>query len=176
MEDRELARRGMEVEVEAMAAWLARQPEVVVAYLFGSVARGQADRLSDVDIAVLFDAGLGAEESVERQVRLMIELEAYTDREVQVVALNRAPPLLAYQAVRYGKLLYERSRAERIDFEVRARKMYFDFKPWLDFHTQALLKDIEEVGLSGRRKHPGGALEAARRIHQRLAGAAERQP
>lgn len=167
-DSRERGAPGIRVELEAMAAYLAGQPDLVAAYLFGSVARGQADHLSDVDIAVLFDAALGAEESVERQLRLMVDLEAYADREVQVAVLNRAPPLLAYQAVRHGILLYERSRSERIDFEVRARKMYFDFKPWLDFHTQALLKDIQEVGLSGRRKRPGGALKAARRIHQRL--------
>jgi predicted nucleotidyltransferase len=167
-DSRERASPGISVEIEAMAAYLAGQPDVVAAYLFGSVARGQADRLSDVDIAVLFDAGLEAEESVERQLRLMGDLEAYTHREVQVVVLNRAPPLLAYQAVWHGILLYERSRLERIDFEVRARRVYFDFKPWLDFHTQALLKDIQEVGLSERRKRPGGALEAARGLYQRL--------
>jgi predicted nucleotidyltransferase len=167
---------GIRVEIEAMTAYLAGQPDVVAAYLFGSMARGQADSLSDVDIALLFDPALDAEESVERQLRLMGDLEAYTDREVQVVVLNRAPPLLAYQVVQHGILLYQRSRPERIDFEVRTRKVYFDFKPWLDFHTQALLKDIQEVGLSGRRKRPGGALEAARRIHRRLTGTTERQP
>jgi len=172
-DSREQVSPDIRVDLGAMKAYLAGQPDLVAAYLFGSVARGQADRLSDVDIAVLFDAGLEAEESVERQLRLMGDLEAYTRREVQIVVLNRAPPLLAYQAVRHGILLYERSRPERIDFEVRARRVYFDFKPWLDFHTQALLKDIQEVGLSGRRKRPGGALEAARRIHQRLTGTIE---
>lgn len=159
-----------------MAAYLARQPDVLAAYLFGSMARGQADHLSDVDIAVLLDAHLAADERVERQLRFMGDLEEYTHREVQVVVLNRATPLLAYQVVRHGRLLCEPNRAERINFEVRTRRVYFDLKPRLDFHTQSLLKDIQEVGLSGRRKRPGGALEAARRIHQRLTRATERQP
>jgi predicted nucleotidyltransferase len=158
-----------------MTAYFARQPDVVVAYLFGSVARGWADQLSDVDIAVLLDERLEADERIERQLRFMVDLDEYADREVQVVVLNQAPPLLAYQVVRHGILLYERSRAERIAFEVRTRRVYFDFKPRLDFHTRALLKDIKEVGLSERRKRRGSALEAARRVHRRLTGAAERQ-
>jgi hypothetical protein len=58
---------------------------------------------------------------------------------------------------------------------VRTRKVYFDLKPRLDFHTQALFRDIKEVGLSGRRRRRGGTLEAARRVHQRLTRATERQ-
>jgi predicted nucleotidyltransferase len=165
----------LKIDVEAIAAYFAGQADVAAAYLFGSAARGQADRLSDVDIAVLLDAPAEAEENVERQLRLMGDLEEYANREVQVVVLNRAAPLLAYQVVRHGILLYERSRAERISFEVLTRRVYFDLKPWLDFHTQSLLRDIEEVGLSGRRKHRGGTLEAARRVHQRLARATERR-
>jgi predicted nucleotidyltransferase len=165
----------LRIDIEAIAAYFAGQPDLVAAYLFGSAARGQADRLSDVDIAVLFDARLGAEESVERQLRIMGDLETHANREVQVVVLNRATPLLAYQAVEHGVLLYERSRAERIDFEVLTRRVYFDEKYWLDFHSQSLLRDIKEVGLSGRRKRRGGTLEAARRVHRRLTRAAERQ-
>ncbi len=85
----------LRIDIEAMAAYFAGKSDVVAAYLFGSAARGQADRLSDVDIAVLLDARLGAEESVERQLCIMGDLEDYASREVQVVVLNRAAPLLA---------------------------------------------------------------------------------
>ncbi len=170
-----MAATELRIDREAISAYFVSQVDVVAAYLFGSAARGQADRLSDVDIAVLFDAHLRAEESVERQLRILGDMEHYANREVQIVVLNRAAPLLAYQAVQHGILLYERSRAERIDFEVLTRRVYFDEKPWLDFHSQSLLRDIREVGLSGRRKRRGGTLEAARRIHRRLTRAAERQ-
>jgi hypothetical protein len=164
------------IDIKAAAAYLAGQPGVVAAYLFGSVAEGRADRLSDVDMAVLFDRELEAEEMVERQLGFMTDLEEYTQAQVQVVALNQAPPLLAYQVVRHGILLYERNRDERIDFEVRTRKIYFDLKPRLDFHTRALFRDIQEVGLSGRRKRGGSALEAARRVYRRLKRASGHQP
>ncbi len=143
-----------QIDLAAMAEHLARQPDVVVSYLFGSVARGRAHKLSDVDVAVLFDERVKGEECVERQLQLMADLEVHANREVQVVVLNRASPLLQYQAVRHGLLLHQRSRAERIAYEVKVRKIYFDVKPMLDFHTHMLFRQIKEVGLSGRRRRP----------------------
>ena len=174
MEEREYSIEAI-VDRAAMTAYWARQPDVVVAYLFGSVARGRADRLSDVDVAVLLDEYLEGERAVEARLRFTGDLANCSEREIQVVLLNRAPPLLAYQVVENGILLYERSRTERIAFEVQTRRVYFDWKPWSDFHTRALLSDIKEVGLSGRGQGRRSALEAARRVHQRLAGAADRQ-
>lgn len=163
------------VDMPAMADYFACQPDVVVAYLFGSVARSRADHLSDVDIAVLLDENVGSEEKVERQLNFMVDLDEYANREVQVVLLNLAPPLLTYRVVQDGVLLYERNRAERLAFVVQARKVYFDLKPWLDFHTQALFDDIREVGLSERRKRRGSTLKAARRVHRRLERVPERE-
>ena len=156
------------------AAYLARQTDIVAAYLFGSVARGQTHALSDVDIAVLLDPDIDRQTSVERQLELMVMLDDIADREVQVTLLNRAPPLLAYQVIRDGILLYERSRHERIAFEVRTMKVYFDFKPRLEFFNQTLLKRIQEVGLGGRAKRRSRTLDAARRIRERLDRAAKR--
>ena len=162
------------IRLQDMTAYFARQSDVVVAYLFGSVAREQASHLSDVDIAVLLDSELAIEASLERQIQLMVDLDQFADREVQVVVLNRATPFLAYQVLREGRLLYEQSPLERIAFEVRTMKVYFDVQPMLEFHSQALFERIREVGLHGRPKRDSRALEAAQRIHQRLVGAAGR--
>ena len=48
-----ITREPVQIDLEAIQSYFAGQPEVVVAYLFGSVARGRANHLSDVDIAVL---------------------------------------------------------------------------------------------------------------------------
>jgi len=162
------------IDQQAMRAYLAEQDDLVVAYLFGSVARGQANHLSDVDIAVLLDAELEMEAAVERQLQLMVAMDDMADREVQVTLLNHATPLLAYQVVREGILLYERSRQERIRFEVRVMKIYFDVKPMIDFHNRALLRRIQETGLDGRTRRDSATIEAAQRIHHRLGRVAGR--
>jgi predicted nucleotidyltransferase len=162
------------LDLAGLTTYFAQQTDVIAAYLFGSVARGQANRLSDVDIAVLLDSPGDDEAAVERQLQLMMELDGFANREIQVILLNRAAPLLAYQVIREGRLLCERDRARRVAFEVRAMKLYFDLQPMLAMHRRALLARIEEAGLGKGRCRDSGALDAARRIHSRLATTSER--
>jgi predicted nucleotidyltransferase len=152
-----------------MAATLSQQEDVVAAYLFGSVARGRTHPASDVDVAVLLDPELPAMEQVERQLDLMAALDAMADRQVQITLLNRAPPVLIYQVLRDGVLLCERHPHERIAFEVHAIRIYLDLKPMLESLSERLLSRIREEGLGRRDGRPSRALEAARRIRERLA-------
>ena len=156
------------VDIDGMAGFLAEQPDVVAAYLYGSVARGQANALSDVDVAVLLQPGLDNESAVERQLELAVALSRFSNREVQVMLLNNAPPQLAYEAIREGRLLCERDRLVRIRFEVRTMKLYFDLQPALDAYDRTLAKRIQEVGLGARRKTHPDAIGAAKRIQRRL--------
>lgn len=161
-----------QVALSNLAAYLAEQEDVAAAYLFGSLAVGRANRLSDVDVAVLLAAGLAAEAAVERQLELSVALNAFANCEVQVTLLNIASPQLAYQVVRDGRLLVQRDPQARIAFEVRAMKQYFDLQPMLAAYDQALARRIQEVGLGTRRRRHSGALDAAERIRERLARAA----
>ncbi len=134
-----------------LVAFLATQPDVIAAYLFGSLAQGRARPQSDIDVAILLvpmDSGA----AFDRRLRLMEQLRPYADREVSVVVLNIAPPILQNQVLRHGRLLYERDRLARVEFEVRAGQVYADLKPMYDFHTRDLLSKIKEVGLGGRRR------------------------
>jgi predicted nucleotidyltransferase len=105
--------------------------DVVAAYLFGSVARGEATSASDVDVAVLLRddpppglAGLA--------LPLEGELERRIGRPVQLVVLNRAPVDLVHRVLRDGILIVDRDPGARIRFEVRARNEYFDLLPFLE--------------------------------------------
>lgn len=154
--------------------YLAQQPNLVLAYLFGSVARGQATPLSDIDIAILLDASLNEEQRLNAHLDVAVAVAARLGEKAQVTLLNNASLLLAYNVMRDGILLYKRTEAERVAFVVRAMKLYFDFKPALEFQQQKLLERIEEHGLGYRKEHDNGTLEAAERLYQRLKGASER--
>ncbi len=136
----------------ALCEYLAAQPDVVAAYVFGSVAQGRARPQSDVDIAVLLAADLDEETRFDRRLRIGWEVERIIGRQTDLVVLNDAPPLLQHQVLKHGRLIFERDRAARVEFEVRAGKIYADLKPMYAFFKTALLKEIREVGLGGRRR------------------------
>ena len=135
------------VDVEKMIQYLARQPDVVCAYLFGSLAKGTAGPRSDVDVAVVLREGLGREEMFEQRLQLLVDLDGFSTREVDVVILNTSPLLLQQQALKHGRLIYERDPLARIRFEVRARRLYLDLRPLRDFYRQVLFREVKEVGL-----------------------------
>jgi predicted nucleotidyltransferase len=136
----------------SLLEYLASQPDVVAAYIFGSVAQGRARPQSDVDIAVLLSADLDEETRFDRRLRLGWEVERLIGRQTDLVVLNDAPPLLQHQVLKHGRLIFERDRAARVEFEVRAGQIYADLKPMYDFFTEVLFKEIREVGLGGRRR------------------------
>jgi predicted nucleotidyltransferase len=108
-----------------------RGDAIVVAYLFGSVARGTATASSDVDLGVLF-----SDDPPATLAGLHLDLEAELERAVgvpvQLVVLNRAPCDLVHRVLRDGIVVVDRDPSRRIRFEVRARNAYFDLKPYVD--------------------------------------------
>jgi len=84
---------------------LLEDENVMFAYIFGSVARGTAHGLSDVDIAVYL-----RDPSTESYLKLLGRLPTRACKELDVV-LNTAPPLLRYRIIKEGKLLFARDRS-----------------------------------------------------------------
>ena len=163
-----------EFDLQAAQQYLAANTKVQAAYIFGSVGRGTANPLSDIDIAVLLPLDFSEEALIECQLQLMSDFEQFTSRQIQIVILNRSPLLLSFQVVYEGTLFFEADRDQLIEFEVRTREDYFDFKPRLDRINQAMIDHIREEGLGHRKRHTTRALEAVERIHQGLKGASER--
>src|SRR5690554_3362968 len=124
-----------------LITYLRTQPDIAAVYLFGSHAQGRAHPRSDVDVAVLLDEERLPEgrSVLDRRLHLMSELARFSEREVDVVTLNDALPLLRHQVLLHGRLLYAGNRALRIEFEVRTGKIYNDLKPMYDFFNRELL-------------------------------------
>lgn len=90
-----------------LAGFFTFRSEVRVAYLFGSQARGMPGPMSDTDIAVLLDSEIGRKDYGRLKVELLTELTLIlgTDR-VDLVILNQASPVLAFEVVREGRVIY----------------------------------------------------------------------
>ncbi len=97
-----------EAIAETVRSELDVEPDIVAAYLYGSVARGDHRRDSDVDIALLLGSDPPATlESLRLDVAARIRKQ--TRWPVQIVILNRAPCDLAHRVRRDGRLLIDRA-------------------------------------------------------------------
>ncbi len=96
---------------------------VVLCYLHGSVEKGDARADSDVDVAVLFDRA--PEDSVKATADVIAAIQGFEpDRERDVAILNEAGPLLKQAVASCGKILYARSEADSLGFQLRAMHEY----------------------------------------------------
>jgi uncharacterized protein len=116
--------------LDAIRRALADRPEILEAYLFGSQARGHAGVLSDVDVAVyaseIPDAPFGYEAELGSDLQ-----RALGRSRVDVVLLNRAPPLLYHRVLRDGVRVLSRDLASTTGREGRALSRFCDFVPQL---------------------------------------------
>lgn len=119
-------------------------PGIVAVWLFGSVARGEAGRLSDVDVAVLFDEGVPADERVSMAARCASLWAPAVAGELQVLVANDAPPAVAHRVLRDGILLLGEDDRRRVAFEARVLLDYLDFQPVLERYDKALLARARE--------------------------------
>lgn len=113
-----------DVTLRELQSFLRREEDVVVAYLFGSVAKGVVGRLSDVDVAVLLSKDYDL--VLDYRLYLMSKLAEVIGRETDVVILNEVPPLLRYEVIKCGRVLYCRDERVRVAFEERTLDEYLD--------------------------------------------------
>lgn len=118
-------------QIETLRAALIDRAEILEAYLFGSQARGEARAHSDVDVAVYVDAGRAPAGAFGYDAELGAVLMRTLGRGVDVVVLNRAPPLLYHRVLRDGVRLLARDLVATTTREGRALSRYCDFVPQL---------------------------------------------
>ncbi|MHC1629222.1 MAG: type VII toxin-antitoxin system MntA family adenylyltransferase antitoxin [Candidatus Nezhaarchaeales archaeon] len=116
------------------------EKEVLVAYLFGSYARGLETLQSDVDIAILLSEV--PEKALEYYLHLERRLAEVLENDVDLVFLNDAPPLLRYQVIKYGRLLFSRDERVRVMFEAKSLCEYLDFSRALRRYDECFMKRI----------------------------------
>ncbi|MBI4640821.1 MAG: nucleotidyltransferase domain-containing protein [Candidatus Tectomicrobia bacterium] len=148
---RTMKRQDLKEIIEWIQAYLEGRPEVTFAYLFGSWARGTANPLSDIDVAIYVDEEkIGEGYCYGYKAEVMADLmEILKTNWVDLVILNAAPPLLGFQVVRYGIPLICRSEVERDQFLAKTREEYEKIRGLLNTQIVSLSQRVKE-GKFGR--------------------------
>jgi len=98
--------------------------DVQFAILYGSYASGSVRKDSDVDLAIMYPSPVDP----SRLIRLVGEVSAVFCRDVDLIDLNRAGPILQMQALKNGipVVINDQDAFER--FRMYTPSRYFDFK------------------------------------------------
>jgi predicted nucleotidyltransferase len=128
--------------------FLSKQERVELAYLFGSVAGGNAGKLSDIDLAVFLDESLSKKERFNLQLKLISELTGIlrTDR-IDLVIMNDAPLTLNYEIIKANHPLLIRDEGQKIDLEHSILSCYLDRRYYDKRWAAEFLKKVAERGI-----------------------------
>jgi len=132
--------------------YFAGREEVLMAFLFGSWAKGLKGPDSDLDIAIYFRPAGGIlqwddpEARYEEEDEIWSDLERMLDREVDLLVLNRAAPTVAESALR-GIPIVVKDRGVYLDFLVRITSEAIDFREWIESYWR--LKERLRRGAGG---------------------------
>lgn len=116
---------------------LEKQHNIVFAYVFGSLAQGKYNKLSDVDIAIYIkDNNLNFTEYLNLKRKLM----DVTSREIDLVILNNAAPIVKNEVFKYGVQLFSRNEELESNFKVHSIFENQDMKKYRDLSFQRMIE------------------------------------
>jgi len=111
---------------QEVVSYLASHPRVVFAFLFGSFANDRWRTDSDVDFAVHLEEPF----SQQDVAAIWGRLESITQRDVDLVMLNTAPPGVAWAAMK-GKPLIVKDPKFRLESMLRTSREAEDFREYV---------------------------------------------
>lgn len=115
----------MEKLIPKVSDYLASCEEVLFAYLFGGLAKGDQRPLSDVDIAVYVS---GSVDFAEKKLEILGRLnDILTTDEIDLVILNTAPVSLEIKILEHKQVLVDNDPFFRHRYESMVMRKSFDF-------------------------------------------------
>ena len=124
------------IPINKLKEYFENHPEVILVYLFGSSITGKQHPGSDVDIAVLFNQ----RPDFEKILKMQGDLEKIVIKDVDLVVLNDAPPVLRKQVLSKGREIFCRDNKTKYYFIIKTMNEYDDLK----YYRKILERNIQE--------------------------------
>lgn len=120
---------------------LAKEPDVLAAYLFGSQIAKEAKPNSDLDLAIVVKDRAQKEEFYFLKRLSSLPLP---NLDLVVVDPKNSSPFLLHQIVKKGLPIYEKSERERVSFQAQAASKFFDTQHFRNIQNFYLEKRLKE--------------------------------
>lgn len=123
--------------VKALKDYFEKREDIVMAFLFGSYAKGVFHKESDVDVAIYFRPKTGYLEweeynlKYEEEDTIWLDIERLLKRNVDLVILNRAHSTIAQSAIS-GIPIVIKDRGLYLDFMLRVTREAEDFRQTIE--------------------------------------------
>jgi predicted nucleotidyltransferase len=121
---------------------LAKKYHLLLVVLFGSQVGGKMHPQSDVDFAFLSERRMGLLEIAKMQIEFSQRLKI---KDLELVDLKAAPPLLLKQIAKKSVLLYEKEPFLFANFKIYALKNFMEAKKLLKLRESSLNKFLQRI-------------------------------
>lgn len=121
---------------------LAQKHGLLIVVLFGSQASGKTHLGSDVDLGFISEKSVSPADIAKMTFEFTEKLGV---KNLELIDLAGAPPLLLKQVVQKSVLLYERETALFAKFRIYAIKLFMEAKKLLDLRETALNKFLQKI-------------------------------
>jgi len=119
---------------------LEKEKGLLFGYLFGSATQGKTNFESDIDLAVYLDEKKSGD-FFKKRLFLIEEVQSILKKPTEVIILNEIKSIFfKFVIIKEGKVIFERDRAKRIDFELKTMQEYYDFQPFIKEYNKAYLR------------------------------------
>lgn len=109
--------------IERLTQLFSQRDEIVLGYLFGSIAEGKTHKFSDVDVAVYYKTS----PSLKRYLQLINDVCGILETDdVDVVNMNSASPLIVHDILSFGELLVCRNDDFYVNLRIKTLRQYDD--------------------------------------------------
>jgi predicted nucleotidyltransferase len=112
--------------IEIIKSYFMQKPEVVAVYLFGSYAKDDEHRTSDIDIGILIKENLRTGAS-EKRIGYMAELANLLKKDIHPVVLNSASEVLIRQVFLKGECILVKDSQELARYKMMMISRIADF-------------------------------------------------
>lgn len=132
--------------VEQVERILKPEPNIIAGYLFGSRMSNYAASKSDLDLAlVVSDPKKAAYEDLYLKIAKVFSQEL----DLRIIH-EETSPFFIFQVLKTGKLLYQKTERERVQFETKALREFYDSEYTRSIYDHYLKESLEKGGYGHR--------------------------
>lgn len=104
---------------------LVEEFNISLIYVFGSFAKGDNTKSSDIDVAFLLNKDIDGYTKLNLLGKLV---DIFKREDIDLVILNQVNEILQFQVIKYGKIIYMDSLYNKVVYESRTMSKYMDME------------------------------------------------